>query len=277
LKNFQAGLQLSQDSMTAELTNQVTAGLLLLTLGIVLAIFVLLVWLVVKYVKRTRSSSSSIEVETLVEEKPESDPRPAYRPAAFDAPCRWAAIKTFNSEAVQSVLGLLNPAPCSWSDGVARLADHTLFISPPIQGWTLVIGHGLPDPSEDVDECFRFILRLSRALGHVQFFSANRAVNHHAWVRADAGQILRAYAWAGEALWNQGKITQAEKDLDLRCFSYGESPAAIALSGNDSHNANAEKVNFLAARWSIDPTAIAEGMLPARQGISGEMIHSRQH
>jgi hypothetical protein len=274
LKNSQAGLQLSQESMTADLTNEVTAGLLLLTLGIVLTIFVLLVCLVVKYVKRARSS---VNVETLGHEKPENEPRSAYRPAAFDAPCRWSAIKTINSEAVQSVLGLHNPTPCSWSDGVSRLADHTLFISPPIQGWTLIIGHGLPDPSEDVDECFRFVLKLSRALGHVQFFSANRAVNHHAWARADAGKIVRAYAWAGEALWNQGKLTQAEKDLDLHCFSYGESPAAAAISGGESHHANAEKVNFLAARWSIDPASIVESMLPARPGISGELIHSRQH
>ena len=45
---------------------------------------------------------------------------------------------------------------------------------------------------------------LSRKIGQVQFFSVNRAVNHHAWVQAEAGVIQRAYAWAGRTFWNQG-------------------------------------------------------------------------
>ncbi len=43
--------------------------------------------------------------------------------------------------------------------------------------------------------------RLSHQLGYIQFFSANQAIDHQAWVRAEDGDIERAYAWAGETLW----------------------------------------------------------------------------
>ena len=157
------------------------------------------------------------------------------------------------------------------------MAEHNLFISPPIQGWILILGHGLPDPAEDVDECFKLVLKLSRAVGQVQFFSAHRAVNHHAWVKADEGRVQRGYAWAGETLWNQGKPTQAEIDLDLRCLAYGESPEPVGLNSFEAHYSNTDKVSFLAARWSLDPTTIDETMLPFSLGIAGDLIHSRQH
>ena len=49
---------------------------------------------------------------------------------------------------------------------------------------------------------FALLRRLSCALGHVQFFSVNRALNHHAWVWMKDRDVRRAYAWAGETLWN---------------------------------------------------------------------------
>src|SRR6185295_7557650 len=107
-------------------------------------------------------------------------------------------------------LRLNNPTPCSWEEGLARAQGHKLFISPPVGGWILVMGSDLPDPGDDVDKCFRFILDLSRKLGHVQYFSANRVVDHHSWAQAEQGRVLRAYAWAGRTVWHQGKMTRAE-------------------------------------------------------------------
>src|SRR5437762_7392166 len=92
-------------------------------------------------------------------------------------PSCWLTIKSTSLTAVQSALGLHNPKPCSWSEGLA--GEKKLFIAPPVKGWILVVGAGLPDPSEDVDACFRFILDASRRLGQVQFFSASPIVHHH--------------------------------------------------------------------------------------------------
>jgi hypothetical protein len=134
-----------------------------------------------------------------------------------------------------------------------------------------VVGPGLPDPADDVDRCFHFVVKLSRALGHVQFFSCNRALNHHGWVKAESGQIRRAYAWAGETLWNQGELTQAENELEVQCLGYGEQPDLLSIAPTPK---NSEKVNPLAARWSFDPATINEAMLRAGLGVAGNAPHS---
>jgi hypothetical protein len=258
--------------MTPEYTNQVVAGMLILSLSSVLILGLILSLLVITVTRRGR-------LGTMPEARENSDavlkPR-RYQPTVFDQPCRWLVIRSSNLGAVQAAFDLHNPTPCSWVEGISQLSQHNLFIAPPINGWILVIGQGLPDPAEDVDDCYRFIVRLSREFGHVQFYVANRAVNHHAWVRAEEGWVRRAYAWAGETVWNQGQRAQAEIDLGLKCFDYGESPLELGLVSGDTHHANAEKVLFLASRWSFDPTSIDETMQPAAQGISGDLLHSRQ-
>src|SRR5262245_56015359 len=84
-------------------------------------------------------------------------PAPLAGPAAeqaytFRSPACWLAVKSRSTFAVQSALGLHNPKPCSWIRGLA--GEEKLFIAPPVKGWVLVLGSGLPDPSEDVDACF---------------------------------------------------------------------------------------------------------------------------
>jgi len=178
----------------------------------------------------------------------------------------WLAVKSGNLHAVQSALGLHHAKACSWMEGL----EEKLFIAPPVKGWILVIGSGLPDPSEDVDVCFRFVLELSRKLGQVQFFSASRILHHHAWVQANSGRVIRAYAWAGKTLWQQGLRTRAERELDLRCFDYAEPAESNSSSQMDAAAANVEKVPLLAARWSLDPAGIDERFLESESGIAGE-------
>ncbi|MEW6305654.1 MAG: hypothetical protein AB1705_19415 [Verrucomicrobiota bacterium] len=197
-------------------------------------------------------------------------PRPGFRPALYHQPSRWLAIKSTDLAEVQEAFGLHNPTPCSWEEGLARSQEHKLFIFPPLAGWILVMGSGLPEPDEDIDDFYRFIVGLSRKLGHVQFFSSNRVLYHHAWIRADSGRVLRAYAWAGEVLWNQGMMTPAEIDLGMRCHQYGEHAGGSRLPGSSAGQANAEKVPQLAARWSLDPMAIDERLFRRSQGIAGE-------
>src|SRR5437868_5470854 len=98
-------------------------------------------------------------------------------------PPRWLAIKSQNVIAVQRALGLHNPKPCPWQQGLS--GEEKLFIAPPINGWIVVVGSDLPDPGEDPDACFHFVTRLSRKLAQVQLFSANRVLYDHAWVRAE--------------------------------------------------------------------------------------------
>ena len=190
----------------------------------------------------------------------------------FLQPGRWLVVRTHDPARVQAALRLHQPTPCSWEDGLVEAREDKLFISPSISGWVLVVGAGLPGPFEDVDECYRFLLNLSRKLGQLQFFSASRVLNQHAWVLMENGRVWRAYAWAGETLWNQGLLTAAEKELDLRCFDYGSEPDFFSVK--DELAANSEKVGQLAARWSLDPAAIRPGSCTGR-GIVGELLQSK--
>jgi hypothetical protein len=215
----------------------------------------------------------------------EQDADGAFRPLAatggisshspvFEQPTRWLVVKAGDPAAVQAALHLHQPTPCSWEEGLIEAREDKLFISPSISGWVLVVGSGLPGPFEDVDECFRFLLGLSRKLGHVQFFSASRVVNQHAWVLMERGRVCRAYAWAGETLWNEGPLTAAEKELDLRCFEYGSEQNFFSVK--DELAANSEKIGQLAARWSLDPAALCPGSWHGC-GIVGGLSQSKPH
>ena len=193
---------------------------------------------------------------------------PGERSCSFRRPACWLAIKSNSLGAVQSALGLHNPKPCSWIEGLA--GDEKLFVAPPVTGWILVMGTGLPDPTEDADTCFRFVLRLSRKLGQVQLFCASRVLHHHAWVKANGGKILRAYAWAGKTLWQQGPPTSAEKDLAMKCFDYTDSPEPISFGQPDPIAQNVDKVPHLAACWSLDPGHIDQRFLVREHGVAGE-------
>ena len=199
----------------------------------------------------------------------------SFRSSFLNRPPCWLAIRSRNLLAVQSALRLNNPRPCSWAEGLAGAGEKKMFISPPVDGWILVIGSALPDPADDVDACYRFVLELSRKLGHVQFFSANRVLNHHAWVQVEAGRVRRAYAWAGKTLWKQGLKTAAEVDLGLKCFDYLETAERTSFGLPEIIIANVEKVPLLAARWSIDPAGIDEGFFEHARGIAGESSRFR--
>ncbi len=164
-------------------------------------------------------------------------------------PTTWLAVRSLERETVR-----------------AALADREeFFVSPRVNGWVIVTGPGLPDPGDDVDACHLFLTALSRELGHVQFFHTEKFSAHHAWARMDDGCVTRAYAWAGETIWNQGAKTLAENRLGLKCFGYGEDSEAGFWTAKENASANVEKIPLLAARWSVDPE-----ILHRAGSISGE-------
>lgn len=252
--------------MTPELSNQITVGLLILMLATVLFAVLVFAVLIGFYLKRSRAEQRKNQRRRAMAANEEG--WKSWMPM-MEGPSRWLAVRSGNIQAVQNALGLHNPTPCLW--GEPELAEHSLFISPPVRGWILIVGTGVPDPAENVDECYRWVRRLSADLGEVQFFSVNRVVNHHAWVRADMGEIGRAYAWVGETVWNQGAITAAEEELELSCFGYGEGANEGALLGAEGLMLNAERVGLLAARWSVDPWGVDAQWLSSSSGIAGDL------
>lgn len=186
-----------------------------------------------------------------------------FQPQISARPGCWVAIRSVSPEAVKNVLGLNRAEPCSWAEGLA--GGHEFFISPRVHGWVIITGMGLPNPTDDVDATFVFLQALSRQLGHVQYFYASRLLHHHAWARLDDGCVTRAYAWAGETVWNQGVETIPEIEVDVRLFHYGEHAATILDA-----ETNFEKVPQLAARWSLDPAEVKLSSSRQAIGIAGE-------
>src|SRR2546421_570198 len=242
--------------------------LLLALLGTVLLIGALLTIVVRRYLRARRAARAGRRTPA------EFRGDRLFQSSVFQCPNRWVAIKSANLQAVQAALGLHNPTPCSWADGMARVGDQKLFVSPPVNGWVLVVGPLLPEPSEDVDVCFRFLQRLSRELGEVQFFSVNRAVGHHAWARFENGRAIRGYAWAGETLWNQGFQTWAERKLGLKCLDYFEG-TRLHFAELEQIRANAERIMLLAAIWSVDPTSVDSTTMSDAIGIAGDLSRAR--
>jgi hypothetical protein len=241
-----------------------TATLLLSILSFVLVLAMLLIFSVLHWHRRHRDFLDSGRFESL---RFDNDAAVAgYRAPALRQPRAWLAIKSRNLGAVQAALGLHDPKPCLWTDGMA--GEKRLFVAPPVSGWILVFGPALPEPDEDVDACFRFLLNLSLKLGHIQYFSANGVLNHHAWAQMESGRVLRGYAWAGKTLWNQGEMTRQEAALRMKCADYGANVEPVSPAYGDL--GNSEKVHLLAARWSIDPEDIDERLMEHEWGIAGE-------
>jgi hypothetical protein len=170
-------------------------------------------------------------------------------PAAAIRPTTWLAVRTLEPATIRTALP----------------NQEKFFISPQVNGWVIITGPGLPDPDDDVDACHLFLTALSRELGHVQFFYAEKFSAHHAWARLDDGCVTRAFAWAGETIWNQGAQTLAERGLHMKCFDYGEDSEIGFWTAKENAAANVEKIPQLAARWSLDPEILLRA-----DGISGE-------
>lgn len=228
--------------------------MLLALQGVALGIgFLVLGWMLAVHRRTRREQISFTEAFSFFAFKSDSPPRPAC----------WLAVRSVSPEAVKTALGVNRAAPCSWVEGLA--GSHEFFISPRVHGWVVVTGLGLPNPSDDVDATFLFLTALSRKLGHVQFFYAERFSRHHGWARLDDGCVTRGYAWTGETVWNQGAKTLPEIEAGVKTFNYGEQTATILDA-----ETNFEKVPQLAARWSLDPAEVKLDSTRQSIGLAGE-------
>lgn len=181
---------------------------------------------------------------------------------ALPLPGRWLAIHSSNTPLIHRALGVTD-SPSSWSDALVRAGEDRLFVSAPVLGWTLVVGGGLPDPAQDVDDLYRWLMAVSREAGEVQYFSMDRVLGFHAWARLRDGRVLRGYAWAGCTEWNEGRPTLDERLLKLHCRAYGDEAPPIALGEPTPELENCERVPLLARRWGIDVAVATEILLEA--------------
>lgn len=199
------------------------------------------------------------------------------RMLAYPLPGRWLAVRSSNTLHVREVLGLAGGTPPTWGESLVRARERAFFVSYPVDGWTLVIGAAIPDPAVDIDAAYRFLTWLSREVGgEVQFFSADRVLNFHGWGRLRDGAVVRAYVWAGETEWNEGRMTLDERLLGLRCREYGAEPEPLRYGETSPVQLNTERVPLLARRWGIDLASACEILLQ-HEGVESDDDAADRH
>lgn len=251
--------------------DEVVVVLLFLLLAAVIVLGAVCLLLVLHFVnQRRRDQQASIPART----EAASPPTVAWRPGGvLLVPARWMAVRATTVREVRNALGLSNATPCSIEDGLAGNHQQALFLAPPVNGWVLITGPGVPDPAEDIDEVYHLLRALSIKLGAAQFFSFNRVLGHHGWAWARGGGIVRAFAWTGKVSWNEGEQTPAERTYRMRCPGYIDPTPQTALA-REAVLSNLDKVPLLAARWSVDPVSVHQ-QVPHGIGVAGEFTRIR--
>ena len=138
----------------------------------------------------------------------------------------WLAVRDRDPA---PALGLTELGETDWRSGVdlAYFTDDRVIVTPPVDGWILVLGMALMRDRPDVTG-------LSAALEtEVQFFSSHRGLQVYRWQRAREGDLLRSFAAA------DGEIAELGEPSDLE-RSFGE-----LVDDGDVHR--------VAAQWSVDP------------------------
>ena len=105
----------------------------------------------------------------------------------------WIAVKTINKEKVAQTIGLKSTKPSNWQNGIDEAYKDAIFITPPVEGWILVVGMKLPsgDSKESIKEVAELLKKLSTQFGEAQFFCTNRVVDYHCWIKSTNGKIER--------------------------------------------------------------------------------------
>lgn len=190
------------------------------------------------------------------------------RPTPFGYKMAWLAVRTRDPAAVVEELELVGAEPCNWSSGIGTVYDHALgsdhvFVSPPVNGWTFVVGLAIPHPISRTftDKCTPILARLGRRFVEVQYFFAYPPIDMFAWARFLDGRLVRAFAIGDSGIiWNKARPTKEERALGLKLLDFrgvkgrkGDAGGEIVFYPTEEH------VLRLAGRWSEDPTKLDVG------------------
>ena len=186
-------------------------------------------------------------------------------PLPFGQRIGWIAINATIEVSVGRAVGITKKEFANWRSGLEIVHNSSIgagkvFISPPLNGWTFVIGTAIPFPagSKHADNCMPLLAALGDKFEDVQYYFADEELGFFGWARIRHGKIGRAFAWGDEGIiWNRGRATREERALGLRPLepqTAKREERASALQrlvypGEDH-------VHRLAGAWSINPMDI---------------------
>lgn len=183
-------------------------------------------------------------------------------PVDFGFKQHWMAIKTTDTQQVAGALSSKQSYRCNWKKGISQAYNNATYITPAIDGWTLVVNPILrlderSNNQKDVEQ----LKKLSLLFGEIQFFATHRVVEYHCWAKFVNGNLTRIYSYLGkhgENTWVEGDPTTAEEGLNLvNTLSEEAMNQPGYLDREDILTPNEETVMQIASAWSVDPSCIS--------------------
>lgn len=200
------------------------------------------------------------------------------KPINFGYKNSWLAVRASNAQDVAESLSLDNLQAANWHTGFVAACNGHTFVSPPVDGWVLVVSQQLPELGHDPDtEEWTFLLQsLSDKYRDVQYFGTHRVVGYNAWARFIDGTEQRAFAYLGESgatLVDRGSRTLGESELGYKYFD-PDSPDAETEAyweREDLCYPDEEHVMEVAGKWSVNPTTLESKELSLGVGWIGSI------
>jgi hypothetical protein len=140
-------------------------------------------------------------------------------PVSFGYKCQWFAVYTTDTKKLADWLGVKDATPCNWKNGIDYAYDDSIFISPPVGGWCLAISKmqlPIAQTEEDAQLLRTMVIDLSKEFSRAQYFGTYRVVGYDCWMKAENGQLERAFASAdGANTIVEGEPTPVEQKFNL--------------------------------------------------------------
>jgi hypothetical protein len=180
-------------------------------------------------------------------------------PVSFGFKNLWFAVKANNKEEIADLLNLKILGKSNWENGVAQAYDNRIFITPEVNGWTLVCGNGFLTRLNDDSADISILNLLSSKYGEAQYFYTHRITEYHTWAKSQNGGLQRYYSYIGERGENlriEGTPTEIEKGLKLINTFSDEAKNEKYFEDESLVLPDESLVMDIAKSWSINPSEL---------------------
>jgi hypothetical protein len=188
----------------------------------------------------------------------ELETRDTTRPINFGHKWVWAAVKTQNTDSLLEILKLERLRQANWVEGTLQAYYGEVFILPPIEGWILISGWGLPKPSgkEGIEKSKSLLDKLSKQFGEAQLYGNHGLSSSAFWMKSVDGKTVRLYCIADGENFIEGEPTDVEKKWSL--IDTNSEEAVKEEYWDRMVYPDVEHVLEVAKNWSINPMELEE-------------------
>ena len=197
-----------------------------------------------------------------VTDVPDFDSTIPTQPRSFGYKTSWLAIKSQDAQGVSNALNLEPEHHVNWTCGMTRSIGRPefgftgVFVTPPVDGWILVLGLANYLPT-DTNRFVALMKKLSVQFGTAHFYGSDRRVGYVAWGKWISGETIRYFSSVEDDFVNIDHTTEEEMTLgspditDMSLTQY-----LIAIEEDGSFFPDESEVLSTAALWSIDPSEL---------------------